>query len=84
MNDTIFDLISMLVFGFVVISIISYLFVSAFKSECSQWNGTYHWSTGCIIEYRDKKLTLNDYKEVIKFELLKPVPTNVNVNLGAQ
>ena len=84
MYDKIFDLISMILAGFIVIFVISVCFVSAFKAECSQWNGTWHWSTGCIIEYRDKKLTLNDYKEVVKAELSKPIPTNVNVNLGAQ
>lgn len=54
------------------------------KTECTKWNGEYHWSTGCIVNYKDTRITLSDYKEVKKMELSKPIETNTNIKLGAE
>ena len=54
------------------------------KKECKKWGGDYDWAAGCLMEYQGRTVVLEDYKELVKVELSKPVPTNTNINLKAE
>jgi len=38
--------------------------------ECKIWGGTYSISTGCLVEYKSKVLTLQSYKNIQATEAL--------------
>jgi hypothetical protein len=49
--------------------------------ECAKWGGDYHWTSGCLMEIDGQIMPLEDYKQVIKTQYMKPIPTNTNINL---
>ena len=82
--ETIIDILSFIgIFAF-FIWLIVYGSIYISKKECKKWGGDYDWAAGCLMEYQSKTVTLEDYKELVKVELSKPVPTNANINLKAE
>lgn len=82
--ETIIDVLSFVgTFAF-IIWLIVYGSIYMSKKECKKWGGDYDWATGCLMEYQGKTVMLEDYKELVKIELSKPVPTNTNINLKAE
>ena len=73
-----FTMIGLLVLG---IWVLVYGGIYMSKKECKKWGGDYDWAAGCLMEYQGKTVVLEDYKELVKVELSKPVPTNTNINL---
>lgn len=51
------------------------------SKECKVWGGKYSVATGCLIEYQDKLLTLDDYKRINRDIIIKPIETNTNMNI---
>lgn len=43
------------------------------SNECKVWGGKYNFSTGCLMEYNDKTLTLADYKRIQVREITQPI-----------
>jgi hypothetical protein len=56
--------------------------VDAKKTECDKWGGDYSWQYGCIMKYDNQMVMLNDYKDIIKTQYVKPIPTNQNISVG--
>jgi len=77
----VFTMIGLLVLG---IWVLVYGGIYMSKKECKKWGGDYDWAAGCLMEYQGKTVMLEDYKELVKVELSKPVPTNTNINLKAE
>lgn len=82
--ETIIDVLSFIgTFAFFIWLIIYGTFYIS-KRECKKWGGDYDWAAGCFMEYQGKTVVLEDYKELVKVELSKPVPTNTNINFKAE
>lgn len=77
----VFTMIGLLVLG---IWVLVYGGIYMSKKECIKWGGDYDWAAGCLMEYQGRTVVLEDYKELVKVELSKPVPTNTNINLKAE
>ncbi len=71
------------IFAFIIWLIVYGCFYIS-KKECKKWGGDYDWAAGCLMEYQGRTVVLEDYKELVKVELSKPVPTNTNINLKAE
>lgn len=52
------------------------------QTECDKWGGEYSWQYGCIMKYDNQMVSLKDYKEIIKAQYVKPIPTNQNITVG--
>lgn len=71
-----------LVFIIFLIAGIGYGIQAFFDSkECKIWGGQYSVSTGCLMKYEDKFLTLKDYQFVTRTTIDKPIPVNANITL---
>ena len=72
--------------GLIIIGTIFYgaflLCTRAGRLECDQWGGSYNWASGCLVNIEGQQMTLSDYREIVKVNYTKPVPTNANINLG--
>ena len=49
------------------------------SNECKVWGGKYRFSTGCLIEYNNKTLTLANYKTIQMVETTRPIEHNVKI-----
>lgn len=58
--------------------------VDAKKTECNKWGGEYSWQYGCIMKHDNQMVMLEDYKEIIKAQYVKPIPTNQNITVGVK
>ena len=72
----------LLPFNAMLLSIIV-IFISLYailgSQECRRWGGDFSISAGCLIEYQDKTLTLEQYKMVNISELTQPIEQNINI-----
>ena len=53
-------------------------------NECKVWGGQYNISTGCLMEYNDKTLTLDDYKRIQVKEITQPITHNIKIKRGEE
>ncbi len=53
------------------------------SQECKRWGGDFSISAGCLIEYNEKTLTLEQYKEINLKEITQPIEHNINIKKGA-
>lgn len=60
------------------------LAIDASKTECDKWGGEYAWQYGCIMKYDNQMVSLTDYKDIIKTQYVKPIPTNQNITVGVK
>lgn len=49
------------------------------SQECKKWGGNFSVSAGCLMEYNNKTLTLEQYKEVNLKEITQPIEHNINI-----
>ena len=49
------------------------------SNECKFWGGEYHFSTGCLMEYSNKIIPLDEYKTIQKMEITQPIEHNINI-----
>lgn len=52
------------------------------SQECKRWGGDFSISAGCLIEYNEKTLTLEQYKEINLKEIIQPIEHNINIKNG--
>lgn len=49
------------------------------SNECKAWGGKYNFFTGCLMEYNDKTLTLDDYKRIQVREITQPIEHKIKI-----
>ena len=75
----IFAIILVITLVFAFVGVIFGICAILESNECKVWGGKYNFSTGCLMEYNDKTLTLADYKRIQVSEITQPITHNIKI-----
>ena len=64
---------------FAIVGILIGVYAILGSQECKRWGGDFSVSAGCLMEYNDKTLTLEQYKEINLKEITQPIEHNINI-----